>query len=100
EPPPPSSRWCSRGTRGRAADPQAGALRRGAESRGAPSEGLFAQQRTICADPPSSRAILLSSEPALSETQEAPSRYGRGPSEPPVGIEPTTYSLRVNRSAD
>ena len=31
---------------------------------------------------------------------KTPTRYRVGVSEPPVGIEPTTYSLRVNRSAD
>ena len=31
---------------------------------------------------------------------KTPTRNRVGVSEPPVGIEPTTYSLRVNRSAD
>ena len=31
---------------------------------------------------------------------KAPGEALPGPIEPPVGIEPTTYSLRVNRSAD
>ena len=42
---------------------------------------------------------------ATSNKQQAahtktPTRNRVGVSEPPVGIEPTTYSLRVNRSAD
>src|SRR3954449_3294946 len=38
--------------------------------------------------------------PAVTRLAAADSRRARGGLEPPVGIEPTTYSLRVNRSAD
>ena len=41
-----------------------------------------------------------SSSPAPSTHTKTPTRNRVGVSEPPVGIEPTTYSLRVNRSAD
>ena len=37
---------------------------------------------------------------ATSTHTKTPTRNRVGVSEPPVGIEPTTYSLRVNRSAD
>ena len=37
---------------------------------------------------------------ATSTHAKTPTRNRVGVSEPPVGIEPTTYSLRVNRSAD
>ena len=40
------------------------------------------------------------SSPAPSTHTKTPTRNRVGVSEPPVGIEPTTYSLRVNRSAD
>ena len=38
--------------------------------------------------------------PGPSTHTKTPTRNRVGVSEPPVGIEPTTYSLRVNRSAD
>ena len=39
-------------------------------------------------------------QPGPSTHTKTPTRNRVGVSEPPVGIEPTTYSLRVNRSAD
>ena len=39
-------------------------------------------------------------QPGPSTHTKTPTRHRVGVSEPPVGIEPTTYSLRVNRSAD
>ena len=39
-------------------------------------------------------------QPGPSTHTKTPTRDRVGVSEPPVGIEPTTYSLRVNRSAD
>ena len=39
-------------------------------------------------------------QPGPSTHTKTPTRNRVGASEPPVGIEPTTYSLRVNRSAD
>ena len=39
-------------------------------------------------------------QPGPVNAYKTPTRYRVGVSEPPVGIEPTTYSLRVNRSAD
>ena len=39
-------------------------------------------------------------QPGPSTHTKTPTRFRVGVSEPPVGIEPTTYSLRVNRSAD
>ena len=46
------------------------------------------------------RSVGATSNKQQARHTKTPTRNRVGASEPPVGIEPTTYSLRVNRSAD
>ena len=68
---------------------------------GRASRSTTPSRRLACGDlaggPPPTGAPSSPAPPAHTKT---PTRGRVGVSEPPVGIEPTTYSLRVNRSAD
>ena len=76
------------------------------EARGADDSRAGRRPRAHKAARPHSRALRRpehpwgTKQPGPSTHTKTPTRNRVGASEPPVGIEPTTYSLRVNRSAD
>ena len=76
------------------------------EARGADDSWAGRRPRAHKAARPHSRALRRpehpwgTKQPGPSTHTKTPTRNRVGASEPPVGIEPTTYSLRVNRSAD
>ena len=76
------------------------------EARGADDSRAGRRPRAHKAARPHSRALRRpehpwgTKQPGPSTHTKTPTRNRVGVSEPPVGIEPTTYSLRVNRSAD
>ena len=81
----------------------------GTGGHGRASRSTTPSRRLACGDLAGSRALRRPEHPWGTEPQATPTPHAHaktptrsrvGVSEPPVGIEPTTYSLRVNRSAD
>ena len=66
----------------------------------APSEARSADGERAGRPRGGRRSVGATSNKQQAAHTKTPTRNRVGVSEPPVGIEPTTYSLRVNRSAD
>ena len=94
-------RWAVAGP-GRASSRRAErSSRRGRLAGGPPPTGASrSPARTPDGARNTSGAATSNKQQATSNAYKMPTRNRVGISEPPVGIEPTTYSLRVNRSAD